>query len=192
VKRGVLAAALLLLVLPGCASRERPEGIVERWLLALNQGGAGEPLRYAEVDVTNALVPEWRSAEPGTFDVIEVGKGVPCVRGPIGCEARVPFRVELVDGREQRMDAFVVSGPPSVDRHRRVGALVSHDETLALPSGGGEPIESVQVPGLLMAAGIGLALVFAGEALMRLIRRATPVIDSSVSRVETPRGGDHA
>jgi hypothetical protein len=189
----VLAAALLLLVLPGCAGRERPEGIVERWLLALNQGGAGEPLRYADVDVTNALVPGWRSAAPGTFDVIEVGRGVPCERGPNGCETRVPFRVELVDGREQRMDAFVISGPSSVDSRRRVGALVPHDETLALPSEGGEPIERVDVPGWLIAAGIGLALVFAGEASMRLVRRtAPPVISSPASGVGSERGGDRA
>jgi hypothetical protein len=191
-RRGVLTAALLLLILPGCASRERPEGIVERWLLALNQGGAGEPLRYADVDVTNALVPEWRSAEPGTFDVIEVGRGVPCVRGPIGCEARVPFRVELVDGREERMDAFVVSGPSSVDTRRRVGALIAPDETLTLPSEGGAPIESVDVPGWLIAAAVGLAILFIAEVVMKLVRRGTPVISSPDPRVGSERGGDRA
>jgi len=169
----MLAAVLLTLVFfSACASQERPEGIVERWLLALNQGAAGEPLRYADVDVTNALVPGWRAAEPGTFDVIEVGKGTPCGRGPIGCETRVPFRVELEDGTEQRLDAFVVSGPPSVGTRRRVGALVGPDETLALPSEGGAPIGSADVPGWLIAAGIGLTLLIAGEALMRLARRA--------------------
>jgi len=172
VRRRVLAAALLLLMLmlPGCSSQERPEGIVERWLLALNQGGAGEPLRYADLDVTNALVPEWRAAEPGTFDVIEVGKGVPCGRGPIGCETRVPFRVELVDGAQQRLDAFVVSGPPPFDTRRRVGALVAPDETLALPSEGGAPIGTADVSGWLVAAGIGLTLLITGEGLMRLAR----------------------
>lgn len=189
-RRGVLTAALLLLILPGCASRERPEGIVERWLFALNQGGAGEPLRYADVDVTNALVPEWRSAEPGTFDVIEVGRGVPCVRGPIGCEARVPFRVELVDGREERMDAFIVSGPSSVDTRRRVGALIAPDETLTLPSEGGAPIESVDVLGWLIAAAVGLAILFIAEVVMKLVRRGNPVISSPDPGVGSGRGGD--
>ena len=173
-KRGLVAAALFLLLLPGCSSQERPEGIVERWLLALNQGGAGEPLHYADLDVTNALVPEWRAAEPGTFDVIEVGKGVPCGRGPIGCETRVPFRVELDDGGEQRLDAFVVSGSPSGSPRLRVGALVAPDETLALPSEGGAPIGSADVPGWLIAAGIGLMLLIVGEALMRIARRRRP------------------
>lgn len=166
----VLAAALLLSMLAGCSSQERPEGIVERWLLALNQGGAGEPLRYADVDVTEALVPEWRSAEPGTFDVIEVGKGVPCGRGPIGCETKVPFRVEFVDGRQLHMHAFVVGGPSPAGVRRRVGAIGSRDETLRLPSEGGAPIGNADVPGWLIAAGVGLAIVIVGEALMRLAR----------------------
>jgi hypothetical protein len=109
--RRVLAFAIAILAVSSCAAQERPEGIVERWLLALNQGSAGEPLRYADADVTDALVPQWRSAEPGTFDVIEVGKGVPCGRGPTCCETRVPFRVELVDGGQLRLEAFVVRLP---------------------------------------------------------------------------------
>jgi hypothetical protein len=135
--RRVLAFAIVILAVSSCAAQERPEGIVERWLLALNQGSAGEPLRYADADVTDALVPGWRSAEPGTFDVIEVGKGVPCGRGPTGCETRVPFRVELVDGGQLRLEAFVIRLPANEAIPRRVGALGLHpDETLALPSEG--------------------------------------------------------
>jgi hypothetical protein len=59
-----LAFTIVILAASSCAAQEHPEGIVERWLLALNQGSAGEPLRYADADVTDALVPEWRSAAP--------------------------------------------------------------------------------------------------------------------------------
>jgi len=44
--------------------------------------------------------------------------------------------------------------------------MVSHDETLALPSEEGAPIGSANVPGWLIAAGVGVALVLGGEALM--------------------------
>jgi hypothetical protein len=37
------ALAFVVLVLPACASTERPEGLVERWLVSLNQGAAGRP-----------------------------------------------------------------------------------------------------------------------------------------------------
>ena len=59
-----LAFTIVILAASSCAAQEHPEGIVERWLLALNQGSAGEPLRYADADVTDALVPECRSAAP--------------------------------------------------------------------------------------------------------------------------------
>jgi len=59
-----LAFTIVIPAASSCAAQEHPEGIVERWLLALNQGSAGEPLRYADADVTDALVPECRSAAP--------------------------------------------------------------------------------------------------------------------------------
>jgi hypothetical protein len=171
-RRCVVSVALLALLLPGCTSQERPEGIVERWLLALNQGSAGEPLRYADADVTDALLPEWRSAEPGTFDVIEVGKGAPCGRGPIGCERAVPFRVELVDGGRFRLVAFVIRSHGTDATRRRVGAMSLHpDETPALPSEGGAPIGTADLSVWLEAVGIGIVVTVAAEALMRLPRR---------------------
>ena len=173
--RRSLLLLVALLALSSCAAQERPEGIVERWLLALNQGSAGEPLRFADVDVTEALVPGWRSAEPGPFEVIEVGKGVPCRQGPIGCETAVPFRVELVDGGQFRLVAFVIRLPGTDPSRRRVGAIgLHHDETLTLPSQGGAPIGTADMPDWIIAAGVGLALVVSGEALMRLVRRRRP------------------
>jgi len=162
----VFAAAILALA--SCGGRERPEGAVERWLLALNQGSAGEPLRYADVDVTQAVLREWRSAEPGTFEVIEVGKGVPCQRGPIGCETMVPFRLELVEGGQLRLDAFVVTRPSTDGERRLVGAVTTHDEALRLPSEGGEPIGAADAPAWIAALGVGLGLTAISIVALRL------------------------
>jgi hypothetical protein len=107
VKRIAIVSAVVLL-LSACATTERPEGIFERWLSALNQGSAGEPLRYAYPSVSDAVLPGWRTSDPGAFDVIEVGRARPCTYvGPAACEARVPFRVVSVDGAEMRFDALV-------------------------------------------------------------------------------------
>jgi len=170
------AVLLLLLALSGCATRERPEGIVERWLSALNQGSAGEPLRYAGEDVSEAVLPRWRSADPGTFDVIEVGRGRPCLyRGPAECDAAVPFRVVLVDGGEVRSDALVGSERGVTDTiATRVFAMTPPGAQHELPSDGGPPIASAGAAGWLLALGTGLGLLVLAEGAMRLIRgRAT-------------------
>jgi hypothetical protein len=170
--RRILLVGLVLLGLPSCAAPERPEGIVERWLLALNQGSAGEPLRYADRGVSDAILPGWRSADPAAFDVIEVGRARPCgYRGPAACEAAVPFRAVLADGREIRFDALV-----GVDRRdgavvpSRVFALTGPAGGLTLPSEGGPPIGVAGGPAWLAALGIGLAIALVAEVVMRLVR----------------------
>jgi hypothetical protein len=171
VKR-VAAALLMLSALSACAARERPEGIVERWLSALNQGSAGEPLHYANQAVSEAVLPGWRSAGPGAFDVIEVGRARSCAyRGPAECDAAVPFRVVLVDGDEVRSDALVGSDV----RHTfatRVFAVTAPGAAHELPSEGAAPIGSAGAAGWLLAVGIGLGLILLFEGAMRLVRRA--------------------
>jgi hypothetical protein len=99
VKRGSAIAFLLLVLSTGCAS-QRPEGVVERWLLSLNQGSAGAPDRYGGESATaaaDAVLPDWRTRDPGSLDRVEVGSAV--VTGASGSrEATVPFRIETMEG----------------------------------------------------------------------------------------------
>jgi hypothetical protein len=86
VKIVIIAAALATLALSACAGQERPEGIVERWLLALNQGAAGEPDRYAPNAASEEILPGWEHLDPGELDVVEVARartpgGDPAPRG---------------------------------------------------------------------------------------------------------------
>jgi hypothetical protein len=99
-RRGPAIVVLMLAVLAGCTSSERPEGVVERWLLSLNQGAAGAPDRYggdlATASATSVL-PDWRTREPGSLERVEVGTAA--VSGPPGSrEANTPFRIETTDG----------------------------------------------------------------------------------------------
>jgi hypothetical protein len=181
--RRVLAVAFVLLVLSACASTERPEGIVERWLLALNQGAAGEPGLYAPAQVSDAVLPGWEELDSGGFDVIEVGNASSimnvCDEGRI-----VPFRVVPLDGEEVSDAACVVAS--------RVVRLAEFSDLPAriFPSGGGPAIFEDRTSGWLIAVAIGLGILFLGEGLMRLTRRS--VVSSDASGVGSRRGGDDA
>jgi hypothetical protein len=99
-RRGSAIAMMTVALLGSCASSERPEGVVERWLLSLNQGAAGVPDRFGGEPATaaaTAVLPDWRTREPGSLDRVEVGAAA--VSGPAGFrEARTPFRIETTDG----------------------------------------------------------------------------------------------
>jgi Prokaryotic membrane lipoprotein lipid attachment site len=171
-RRPVLAI-LALIALAGCSSQQqRPEGIVERWLLALNQGSAGEPGRYAPAEVSNSVLPGWETLDPGELDVIEVARALPCTyRGPARCRAVVPFRVVSLDGDEIRFDALVGFDPGA--RHglsTRVFAVAESSVGPVFPSEGGPTISDDAAMAWLIAAGIGLAILLASEAVMRLVR----------------------
>jgi hypothetical protein len=171
--RRALLAAVALLSLAACSAPERPEGIVERWLLSLNQGSAGEPLRYGYRGVSDAVLPDWSSAETGTFDVIEVGPAAPChERGLIAtCVASVPFRIVTVDGDELRVDALVGwHGSSRDERPIRVFAITGADRRHRLPSEGGPPIGAAGATAWLVAIGVALALALVSELAMRIVR----------------------
>ncbi|HEV8419846.1 MAG TPA: hypothetical protein VGR13_00680, partial [Actinomycetota bacterium] len=102
-KRALLLLAVATLLLPACGGTDRPEGVVERWLVSLNQGKAGEPDRFAPDELSQRILPHWQSRDPGELDVIEVGGGKPATSGPRlppGRRYLVPFRVERLDGDE--------------------------------------------------------------------------------------------
>jgi hypothetical protein len=89
--RWVAAAFVaILVVVPSCGGDERPEGVVERWLVSLNQGVSGEPHAYALDEVTETLAPDWDTRDPGAYDEIDVGAP--------GEGGGVPFRLTLTDG----------------------------------------------------------------------------------------------
>jgi hypothetical protein len=173
VKRTLLTVVALL-SLASCAVPDRPEGVVERWLLALNQGRAGEPLRYAYRGVSDVVLPSWRSADPGAFDVIEVGRARPCsYLGPAVCEAMVPFRVVLVDEDEVRFVALVgVDRRDSAVVPSRVFGVTDPGGNLRLPSEGGPPIGGAAATLWLAAIGTAVGLALLSEAAMRLTRTA--------------------
>lgn len=171
--RRTFVVAVALLSLASCAAAERPEGIVERWLIALNQGSAGEPLRYAKPNVTRAVQRAARIDGPGTFDAIEVGRRRPCHWfgfGPCGV-AMVPFRLGLVDGGTIRLVAIVQRRGSEPDAPLVVAVITGPGADPApLPSEGGPPIGSASSEGWLAALGVAIALSFIGEVVMRLVR----------------------
>jgi hypothetical protein len=105
VKRQLLLLVLVAVIAaaPACATAERPEGVVERWLISLNQGAAGHPDRYAPAWASETVVPAWRDLEPGELDLIEVGAAR---RAPDGA-ALVPFQIEDRNGTVTRAFAVV-------------------------------------------------------------------------------------
>jgi hypothetical protein len=116
VRRLLLGFAFVALMLPACATADRPEGIVERWLLSLNHGAAGEPERYAPDDLSEQVLPNWDGLEPGELDVIEVSRGAIVSSLFAGDRYVVPFRVVTIDGEEFRPVL-----PASVRRHAEAG-----------------------------------------------------------------------
>jgi hypothetical protein len=165
----LLPIVLVLLALSACATTARPEGIVERWLLALNQGSAGEPQRYARNEISEQVLLRWRDRDPGQLDAIEVGRADRLQRFAPGIGYDVPFRVAYVEGGE-------LEGWVTVIRVRgsfRVRGLEVDMPLLAgtLPSQGGLPLTSVSTAMWFAAIAVGLGLALAGEASMRLIRR---------------------
>lgn len=167
-RRVVIAAALATMALSACAGQERPEGIVERWLLALNQGAAGEPDRYAPSAASEEVLPGWEHLDPGELDVVEVARaGTP--RGDTCAEGTsfVPFRVVRLDGSQLRSAACVASA-----RVTQLTDRVGSTDPL-FPSEGGPPIQDERAGVWGIAIGVGVGLVLVGEALMRVARRHT-------------------
>lgn len=167
-RRAVIAAALATVVLSACAGHERPEGIVERWLLALNQGAAGEPDRYAPNAASEEVLPGWEHLDPGELDVVEVARastprGYTCAEGT----SIVPFRVVRLDGSQLRY-AACVAGIRVTQLTDRVGSTDP-----GFPSEGGPPIQDGRAGVWGIAIGVGALLVLVGEALMRVARSHT-------------------
>lgn len=193
-RAAALGALTLALLTPACAGAERPEGVVERWLVSLNQGEAGRPDLYvidgADAEVLGARVlAGWRQAEPGRLDRIEVGRAGPHVEavpadsdalngcGAGGCTP-VRFRVVDLDGRETRGIAYLglVDGDHAIAEVRTpdvaegVGAEEVNGTLPALPSDGGPEIQGLGPASLAIAGLVAVLLSLAAVSVVRLVR----------------------
>ncbi|MGH2640459.1 MAG: hypothetical protein ACRDGO_02035 [Actinomycetota bacterium] len=176
-RRVLTTAVLATLAFSACASQERPEGIVERWLLALNQGSAGEPGRFAPESLSQTILPGWSRADPGHFDVIEVSPAAvrSCSDAVAGdsCEAQgrrafVRFNLETTEGAVFSFEVTLVEHGGTWNPI----ALEPNDDPMVLRNTGW--LSKVKPSSWLAAIGIGFGLVLAGEGLMRLARRRRP------------------
>jgi hypothetical protein len=171
VRRALLLLMLAVLLLPACGNTDRPEGVVERWLISLNQGKAGEPEKYAPDALSQRILPNWQKRDPGDLEVIEVGKGGASRTGPTYL---VPFRIQRLDGNELDAIAEVVSplhGPPPWHIER----LLAPDVALRVPSQGGTPVGSSTPTIWLAAIGVAVSFVLISIALMSTVGRPTRV-----------------
>lgn len=157
-----VALILLPVLLVGCASIDRPEGVVERWLRSINQGKIGEPHKYADDDVSDKILRD--RSEPDGLDVIEVGKG----RVTAG-SALVPYRVHLTKGGK-------LLGVAELERSSgtwRILRLQPADPKLKVPTQGGERIGKAALTHWGTTIVLAFALIFLTLAIMELVKRST-------------------
>ncbi len=173
-----MGAAVLLALLPACAGTDRPEGVVERWLISLNQGAAGRPGQYAADALSERLLPGWRGRDPGDLTVIEVGKGR-LVHRPYGiAKGRSLPRYAVVPYRIARASGVGVDGEAVVGATRggwRIVAIGSREPSLRVPSEGGPELASATAGEWLAGVGIGLGLALGVVALMTLAPKPEPL-----------------
>jgi hypothetical protein len=170
VRRLFPVAAVAVVLLASCGGTDRPEGVVERWLVSLNQGKAGEPDTYAPEHLSQRILPHWETRDPGDLDTIEVGKGraaqglaPPGVAAPTFIE--VPLRVERTTG--VKIDGLAVVHR-NADGDWRVQSLTLGRSGLRVPSEGGAAIGGASAVAWLAALGISALLMLLVGFVMRL------------------------
>jgi hypothetical protein len=168
----VLAVALAASVLSACAATDRPEGVVERWLIAVNQGSAGRPASFAPDALSQRILPEWSTKDPGELDAMEVGKGkiLEAATTPPRTAAFVPYRVAREDGATIEGNAILLK----VSGDWRVVTLRGAIPGLAVPSEGGPRIGAASAVLWLAAFGVAVALSLLAVGLMTAFGRSRP------------------
>lgn len=183
-----LALVLAVPVLGACGHTNRPEGIVERWLTALNQGPAGRPEQYAPDLLSQGMLPNWRACEPGALDVIEVGRGLESTLTGQPHFYLVPYRVEYVDDRAERCDTtlrpdlsprgmalLVMTGPHQSWMVAEARPLSAGQPDLPLPSEGGPPVAQSSASLWLIGLVVGVVLCLLVALLMKATPRPAPL-----------------
>jgi hypothetical protein len=195
---GVLGFALLL---AGCGHTDRPEGVVERWLIALNQGSAGRPGIYAPELLSQGVLPNWGECEPGAIEVIEVGRGIEATALPKlgGTQYLVPYGIEYTNQREELCNTtrqpdvasrgvavLVLQDYPDRARIRVVAALPESavDRHLPLPSEGGRPVAKASAVPWMAALALGLLLCVGVAVLMHFMPRPAPLLSEPLDETE--------
>jgi hypothetical protein len=158
VKRAIVLACLALVALAGCSQPPRPEGVVQRWLVSLNQGVAGQPDRWADAGVTTTVAPWW-PAEPDHIDAMDVGAAT---------GNTVPFRIETTDGT-------ITTGIATVGTRPTSNGTAPYVASVSL---GDVPVEAHKLgelsgAELAAAAGVGIVLAIAAVGVLTLVRRST-------------------
>lgn len=173
--RAGLLAALVLMLLPACGNTDRPEGVVERWLVSLNQGAAGRPQQYAPERLSQQILPHWATRDPGQLDVIEVGKGRLDDRQSVSARPItyfVPYRVKRLNGP-------TLSGVAVLTKTSD-GWLVANlwppQPGLSVPTAGGERIGNASLALWLASLGVAFVFVVVSWALMSTFGRTRGAI----------------
>ena len=161
-----LALALILLVSVGaCASADRPEGTVERWLSSLNQGSAGRPDRYAVDAVTATVAPSWDTEEPGWIETVSVGAAT---NGEAG-DRLVTFEIVPTEG--DAVSGTVTLGTRTLE-DGSTQPVVSDVELGAVSVPPGAWQGGAGSSAWLIASGIGVLIALAATALVGAVDRA--------------------
>jgi len=165
VRRVLAPVALALIVLTACGGMDRPEGAVERWLISLNQGKAGEPGKYAPESLSQRILSDWQGRDPGDLDVVEVGRGRPADKTGVHLgDYEVPFRVERASGVRIDGVAHLV--------HRgnewRILDFDLNPTSLRVPSEGGPRIGSASAGSWAIAVAISVALMLLVAGILAL------------------------
>jgi hypothetical protein len=180
VKRLFAVAGLALVLLAACGGTDRPEGVVERWLVSVNQGKAGEPEKYAVPAVTDTVLPNWHTCDPGSLDVIEVGQHAAGQSGSV----LVPYRIEYASDLSScdtdlkptaPLDGAAVVRPEGGTW--RVTALDTRTASspLKVPSEGGEPIGNAPSTTWLLTILASLGLMAIVAVVIRLQPKPAPL-----------------
>jgi hypothetical protein len=198
--RRLAPAAFLLggLLLTSCGHTDRPEGVVERWLISLNQGAAGRPGAYADARVSEAVLPGWERCDPGALNSIEVGRGEQLT--PVGVQGRttasVPYRIEYTDDIANLCGRTVEPTGPAQGVARLILREPGHDagdwrvDALApepLPGSGATastPVAQASAAVWLIGLTLGLLLCAAVALLMRATPRPAPLPSEPIDPTE--------
>ena len=182
-RRALALATLALLPLAACHGTDRPEGVVERWLISLNQGKAGQPEKYAVARVTNEVLPNWRQCDTGSLDVIEVGAHATGTEG-YPAQVLVPYRIKYVSDlsscHASTQPRAPLRGAAVVLRRHGDWRIVGVERSanlsyLRVPSQGGKAIGSAPLASWLLALAASVGLMLLVALLIHLTPKPAPL-----------------
>jgi hypothetical protein len=161
--RQLAVLPVLLLSLVACSQQERPEGVVERWLVSLNQGPAGEPGLWAEERATREVTSWFDNSEPGQLDSIVIGQVFNVTDGG----RLVQFSITTIDGETRSGEALLVHRSGEEGSTRIITAANPTDAAVTSSGWSG----NASTGSWLLALLLGAALAAAAVGLVMLVKR---------------------